>query len=329
MSLAQRLEYAALCVLREPFRRLPIGKSLDFGASLGRLYASIGGRRVEFGRINLRIAFPEWSEEQRRRVLGDSLANIGRTLAELALIQGTHRDELLEGVRIEGLEHLEAARQRSACGGVIVVSAHLGAWELCGMAAAGRGFRLTVVHRPFENPYVEAMVRRWREGSGIKPLPLGQAASGVFRALQRGEYVLMLLDQDAPRSEAVFADFFGLPAATRSAPARLAMKTGASVLAVSVERQGAGARHVVRFWKPVAIEGDDPGDAVRLKANVEAMNRALEDVIRAAPSQWSWLHRRWRTRPDPGAAGPYPSRRGVARQPMPLPEARGGSLDKN
>lgn len=324
MSFAQRLEYGALCLLREPFRRLPIERSLSVAAGLGRLYAAWGGRRVEFGRINLRIAFPEWSDSERRRVLTESLANVGRTLAELALIQGPRRERLLEGVRIEGLEHLETARARSRCGGVILMTGHFGAWELCGMAAARLGFPLTVVHKPFENPYVEAMVQRWREGSGMKPVPLGQAATGALRALRSGEYVLMLFDQDAPRSEAVFADFFGLPAATRSAPARLAMRTGASVLPLSVEREGTGAGHVVRLREPIPIEGEDAADVALLNANVEAMNRALEDLVRSAPTQWSWLHRRWRTRPEPGEPGPYPSRHGRPRPiapPAPGPES--------
>ena len=319
MSLVQRLEYGALCLLREPFRRLPVATSLSLAARLGTFYASLGGVRLEFARINLRIAFPDWSEARRERVLTESLANIGRTLAELALIQGRHRSQLLGRVRLEGLEHLERARQQSATGGVMVISAHLGDWELCGMAAAGQGFPLTVVHRPFANPRVEAMVQRWREGSGMQPLALGRAASGAFRALKRGEYVLMLLDQDAPREEAVFADFFGVPAATRSAPARLAMRAGASVLPVSALRQGHGADHVVRFESPLEILGDDPGDRAQLQANVATMNRALEALIRSAPEQWSWLHRRYRTRPDPGEPGPYPSRRGVSRPLMPLP----------
>ena len=112
MSLRQRLAYGALCTLREPFRRLPVATSLSLGAALGRLYAVLGGRRVEFARINLRIAFPEWSDAKRRRVLRESLANVGRSLAELALVQGAHREQVLSGVRIDGLGNLELARAR-------------------------------------------------------------------------------------------------------------------------------------------------------------------------------------------------------------------------
>jgi KDO2-lipid IV(A) lauroyltransferase len=325
VSLRQRLAYGALCLLREPFRRLPVATSLSLGAALGRLYAVWGGRRVEFARINLRIAFPEWSDAKRRRVLRESLANVGRSLAELALVQGAHREQVLSGVRIEGLGNLEIARARSGCKGVIVLTAHAGAWELAGMAAGQLGLPLSVVHRRFENPQVEAMVRRWREGSGMQLLPMGRALTGVTRALRRGDSVLMLIDQDAPRSEAVFADFFGVPAATLSAPAAIAMRTGASVVPACVVREGTGARHVVRLGEPLALEKGDVSDSRCLEANVAAMNGAVEAIVRAAPGQWSWLHRRWRTRPGPGEPGPYPSRRGRVRDAMPLPSAHGGS----
>lgn len=308
MSFREHLAYGALCVVREPFRRLPVKVSLALAAALGRCYAATHGRRVGFARENLRIAFPDWSEQRRREVLRESLANAGRTLAELALIQGPQRQQLLAGVRIEGFENVDAALAQSGCKGVIAVTAHLGNWELGGMAVAGQGLALRVVHRPFGNARVEAMVRSWRESAGLVPLPFRSAAAGALRALRDGQHVLMLIDQDCPRSEAVFSDFFGLPAATRKAPARLALKTGAAVLPVSVERQGREARHVVRIGAPLELVPE--GRPGALEANVAVMNRALEAMIRRSPSQWSWLHRRWRTRPEADERGPYASRRG-------------------
>lgn len=307
MSLRQRLVYGAVCVLREPFRQLPVSVSLVLGAKLARVFEYVGGRRIDFARVNLRIAFPEWSEAERRSLLRASLENLGRCLAELALIQGPRRGELLSGIRIEGLEYLDRARALSKCGGVIVFTAHSGAWELGGMAAAELGYPLSVVHRALANPYLEAMVQAWREGSGMQTLPRGQAASGAVRALRRGDHLLMLLDQDAPRDEAVFVDFFGMKAATRSAPARLAMRLGVPLLPVAVEREAKSARHVVRFFEPLVVRPG--GDAQAVKASSLAINRALEAIVRRHPADWSWFHRRWRTRPRPDEAGPYPSRR--------------------
>jgi KDO2-lipid IV(A) lauroyltransferase len=307
VSLGQRLAYVALCILREPFRRLPVSTSLALGAKLARALEYVGGRRIDFARINLRIAFPNWSEAERRSLLRASLENLGRSLAELALIQGPRRKELFSGIRFEGVEHRDRARELSKCGGVIVFTAHFGAWELGGMATGALGYPLTVVHRAFENPYFEAMARAWREGSGMQTLPQGQAARGAVRALRRGDYLLMLLDQDVPRDEAVFVDFFGMQAATRSAPARLAMRLGVPLLPVAVERDGKSARHVVRFFEPLVVQPG--GDALAVEATSLAINRALEAIVRRHPDHWSWLHRRWRTRPRPGEEGPYPSRR--------------------
>lgn len=317
MSLGQRLAYGAILVLREPFRRLPPRWAVGVGAGLGRLVASVHGPRTAIARINLEIAFPDWTPAARRRVIRESFANVGRHLAELALLQGAHRDALLDRVRLEGWEHLEAAQARSQTGGVILLTAHLGSWELGGIAAVRAGIPLCVVHREFQNPFLEGMVRRWRSESGTQVEALGEAARGVLRALRQGKAVGMLFDQDAPRQEALFVPFFSQLAATRSAPARLAVGTGTPVVPVAFLRKPDGLSHEVRAGPPLDLEMADPGDPETLERNVTRMNRALEDIIRANPEQWSWAHRRWRTRPEGDTRRVYPSRhrlRGLLRR---------------
>ena len=311
--MGQRLAYGAILVLREPFRRLPPRWAVGVGAGLGRLVALVHGPRTAIARINLEIAFPDWTPAARRRVIRESFANMGRHLAELALLQGAHRDALLDSVRFEGWEHLEAARARSKAGGVILLTAHLGSWELGAIAGVRAGVPVCVVHRVFQNPYLEAMVRRWRSESGMQVEALGEAARGVLRALRQGKAVGILFDQDAPRQEAIFVPFFSQQAATRSAPARLAARTRTPVVPIAFLRQPDGFSHEVRAWPPLDLEMEDPGDPELLARNVTRMNRALEDVIRANPEQWNWVHRRWRTRPEGDTRRIYPSRHRLRR----------------
>ena len=125
-------------------------RAVRIGASLGRGVARAGGYATEAARVNLRIAFPDWSEARREAVLLDSYANLGRTAVEIALLQGRHREALLAGVELTGLEHVEAAHARSKTGGFIVLTAHFGSWDLCGAALAAKyGYPLTVVQKGY------------------------------------------------------------------------------------------------------------------------------------------------------------------------------------
>jgi KDO2-lipid IV(A) lauroyltransferase len=259
---------------------------------------------------NIGFAFPEKTPDERRALAIASFASMGRCIAEVFLLQGRDRQTLLDGLDVVGLEHYEAAKLRSPSGGVIVLTAHFGSWELCGAAMAQLGYPLSVVFHPIANPHIEAMAREWRERSQLEEIRMGRAALGVFRALSKGRVVTMLLDQNAHRDEGTFAPFFGLEASTRSAPALLAMTRGVPVLPVFVFRRGEAPKHVVRVFPALELEpepADDADTAAVLRRNVTRMNEAIEQAIRLAPEQWLWPHRRWKTRP-PGEPSLYTRR---------------------
>ena len=297
-------------------------RAVQIGARLGRAVARMGGYATEAARVNLRVAFPEWSEARREAVLLDSYASLGRTAADIALLQGRHREALLEGVELTGLEHVEAAHARSRTGGFIVLTAHFGSWDLCGAALAVKyGYPLTVVQKGFANPALSAMLSRARgaglasQGALLEELSKGRsAAAGMLRAIRDGRKVVVLMDQNAHAEEGVFAPFFSRLACTRSAPVLVAMKRGVPILPVFPFRRGESARHEARALAPLYFDASatDAGDE-SLTRNVADMNRVIERVIRQAPDHWLWAHRRWRTRPgapaDAAERGPvYPAR---------------------
>lgn len=296
-GLRHALEYLPLLVVREVFRHLPPERAVALGAGFGSAYARLRGPRTGDAAINLAIALPEWSPAERRRVLVASFANLGRCIAEVFLLQGPQRERLLEGLSVEGLEHYESAKQASESGGVIVLTAHFGSWELCGAAMAQRGYPLSVVHHGIENPHLEKMVSGWRRAADVQEIRLGRAAMGVFRALAKGRLVTLLLDQNAHRDEGVFAPFFGELALTRSAPAILAMNRGVPVLPVFVFRVGQTSRHVVKVCRPLELEPGDEDSTGAVERNVGRMNEAIEAAIRTAPDHWLWPHRRFKNRP--------------------------------
>jgi len=311
--LQQRGAYGLVWLVRETFRHLSPERAVALGGAVGRSVARSHGPRTQVALRNLEIAFPDWSDTERHRVMVASFANLGRGIAEVALLSGPHREQLLEGLRVEGIEHLEAAQKCAPHHGVILLTAHFGAWEVAGAGLTHAGVPLTVVHHGFENPYIGKMVSDWRHASGMQTLELGRAGLGAVRALRRGRVVAMLFDQNASRREGRFISFFGLDASTRAAPALLAMRFGFPVVPAFLHRDGEGPRHIARIRPALEIEppGDDPEAA--LDRNLRRMNLAIEDAIREAPDQWTWIHKRWKTRPNGEPRALYPPRHRLRR----------------
>ena len=292
---------AALLAL---LRLVPERAAVAIGAAFGTGYARLRGPRTGDALVNLRIAFPAWSDEKRRQVMVRSFANLGRGLAEFARAGLLTPEQLRERVTVEGLEHLESARKASESGGVVILTAHFGSWEILAAAMVARDIPAALVHRPRDNPLLDDLLGRLRGASGAELLPRGNAARAALAGLKKGRVLAMPYDQNCRRSEGVFVPFFGRLACTRDGPPRIAMRTGAPVLPVFLFRQPDGIRHVARIGPPIEIvpEGDDREAALR--ENALRMTRPIEDAIREAPDQWIWTHRRWRTQPE-GERHPY------------------------
>lgn len=307
LPLRPRLQALAARATVGLVRLLPRRTALGIAGFAGRSYARLGGPRTSVGLVNLRIAFPEWEESERRRVFVESCANLARSFVEFALLGRADPEELRSLVQIDGLEQVERAREGSASGGLIALTAHFGSWEFLAAAMVAHGLPIAVVYRPRDNPLLDELVASLRKQGGSEILARGTAARAALRALREGKILAVTYDQNCSREEGVFVPFFGRLACARTAPPRIAMHSGAPVLPVFVERLNGGPRHHVRIHPPLELlpRGDDPEAAVR--ENARRMTRVIEEEIRRAPEQWIWGHRRWRTQPK-GEPKPYPSR---------------------
>jgi len=304
LSLTDRLAGGLVHAILALLRLVPDRAALGMAAAFGATYARLRGPRTAGAMVNLRIAFPEWSDEKRRDVMVRSFANLGRGLAEFARVGSLSPEALRERVSVEGFEHLEAARKASPTGGVVVLTAHFGAWEILAAAMVARDVPAALVHRPRENPILNALLGQMRGDSGAELLARGNAARAALTGLKNGRVIAMPYDQNCSRREGVFVPFFGRLACTRDGPPRIAMRTGSPVIPVFLYRQPDGIHHVARFSPPIELvpEGDDK--AAALLENAARMTRPIEDAIRTAPEQWIWIHRRWRTQPE-GERHPY------------------------
>jgi KDO2-lipid IV(A) lauroyltransferase len=240
---------------------------------------------------NLMLAFPERSPAERAAICRRSFQHLGMMLVELGLLLVGDPARMLARVTVEGLSHLPGHDGH----GVLLLSAHLGNWELLGLAHALSGRPLAVVVRPLDSARLNRLAKRLRTRTGMELIPKRRALRAVLDALRRGRMVGILLDQNATRLDGVFVPFFGRLASTSRSLAVLALRTGTPIVPVFIHRERNGHHRIIvepPIEGPVSLSGD--GAIVELTA---ACSQRIEEAVRRRPEQWLWLHRRWRTRP--------------------------------
>lgn len=271
------------------------------GACLGGIAFQLLGRlrRVGFG--NLALAYPAMPAAERKHILRLEFRNLGWQLAEFCQMTGYTVRSAGRFIRYEGLEHYTNAREREK--GVLVLTGHLGAWELSSFYHSLAGYPMGMVIRRLDNPLVDRFVNRIRCLHGNRVLHKDDFARGLIGAMRAGETVGILMDTNMTPPQGVFVPFFGVPACTASGLARVALKTGAAVLPGFLLWEEAERQYVLHFYPELALAdtGDSEADAIDNTARFTAV---LEQAIRRYPSQWLWMHRRWKTRP-PGAPSIY------------------------
>ena len=276
------------------FKLLGIDAASALGGFIGRHVFYRIAPVIDRARDNLRAAYPAMTKAQMESIVREMCDNLGRTVAEYP-----HLDKLkLTGadprLQISGNEHADAAVARGK--GLMFISGHFANWEAMPVTATELGYEGGLVYRPPNNPYVDRYISRMRAKAGPK-LQISKGAQGtrkIFTLLRRGQAILMLVDQKT--EQGVAAPFFGRDAMTTPAPAALALKLGAALLPTSNERlKGARFRMRIRPAIAFAPSGDHEADVLALTAKI---NEAIEECVRARPSQWLWIHRRWTTPRD-------------------------------
>lgn len=274
---------------------LPERSALALCAATGRALARLDQPYRRLGLANLRLAYPDWSEEQRRALLAESFAERARLTAEWARLPSLSRDEILSRVEFDGLERLEKAFARGR--GALAVTAHFGAWELIPVAVrlALPGREITSVGRVMGNRGLQRLIEARRNVGGGEVLDRDPRA--LVRALRRNAGIGMLVDlRLLSRKGGVLVPFMGLRAWTHPAPALLARRTGAALLPVHARRIE-GLRHRIAFGPEIEVARSDDrrSDVIATTARI---NAAIEEFVRAAPESWIWIQRRWRHSPD-------------------------------
>jgi KDO2-lipid IV(A) lauroyltransferase len=270
----------------------PLARRLaSAGASLLLLLLPKLRKTAEF---NLRLTFPEWSDQQRRSVMHKMTRNLGWMAAEFARFPQYTAENIEQTVVLDGHENFLAGKNRGK--GVLFLTGHIGAWELSSFAHGLYGYPLRYMARPLDNKPLDAMVNRYRGLSGNQPIFKNESARATLRVLKESGTVGILADQNTMPGEGVFVDFFGTPACTTTGIARVALHTDAAVVPGYVYWDEAMRKYRLRFEPPVELvrTGDTERDVVE---NTQKFAKVIEQIVRRHPEQWVWIHARWKTRP--------------------------------
>ena len=276
--------------------RLPYRALLALGRLLGTMTAHLHGERRHVAQRNLELCFPELAPAARAQLLRATLADLGIMLVEFALAwMATDRGIARVAYSIEGLEHLEQCRKQGR--GVLLVGAHFSHLELCGRLLSQR-VGIAGMYRVMDNRAFEWTVLRARLHYADAMFTKDDLR-GTMKYLKRGGTLWYAPDQDMRGKDAVFVPFFGVSAATITATHHLARLSGAAVIPFFHRRRDDGRGYAIRLQAP--LENFPGADVV---ADTARVNAAVEVMVREAPAQYLWVHKRFKSRP-PGEAPLY------------------------
>ncbi|HEX4684330.1 MAG TPA: lysophospholipid acyltransferase family protein [Gemmatimonadaceae bacterium] len=289
-TIAHRAEYAALRGAVAAMERLSFMRAGRVGERIGRFgYAPLGIRRDVVER-QLRAAFPEKGPEEIEWIARACYGHLGRTSIETAVLPSYSRDQIID--LFEQVDGWSIVEERLARGrGLILVSGHLGNWELGGAYIAARGLPLDAVARHMANPLFDRYLTKTRQRIGMTVVHDDAAVRRVPRSLRSGRAVAFLVDQGAVGLASSWVPFFGRYAKTPRGPAVFALRLGTPVVFGVALRAPSGRYHLTFEPIEVADTGDREADVDRIVADYTAM---LERWVRSAPEQYLWQHRRWK-----------------------------------
>jgi KDO2-lipid IV(A) lauroyltransferase len=282
-------EYVPVRLVAAFVRRLPMAAVRALGRALGHAAYVVDPTHRRVAVQNLAHAFPGRPEAEHRAVARSMFAHFGALLLELLKFGSCSDEQILALTEIEGEERARQAHQQGR--GVLFFTGHFGYWEMQAIAHALRVAPVSVLARPLDNPHLHRMLEGIRTRTGNTVIYRQGAVRQMLRDLAANKGIALLIDQHLHTSDAVYVDFFQRPAATTSALAALALRTGAVVIPVFALPLP-GGRYRFVFEHPVEPPRAETPDAVR--EFTQRCTDVLEMYVRRPPALWLWVRRRWR-----------------------------------
>lgn len=294
-ALRNLLEFVPAWLLLKLLLLLPRGGAIFAGKLLAIAAYHLHGRLRRVGYRNLALAMPELDPAERRVIVRRVFMNLGRLLGEFSQLPKITRQNISNLVEYDGLENYKRASERGR--GVLMLTGHIGAWELCAFAQGVYGHPLSFLVRPLDNPLLDRLISHYRELSGNRTIDKNRAVKPVLENLRRGQDVGLLIDVNTLPDQGVFCDFFGTPACSTTGLAVFALRADAPVVPGFLIWDERLRKHHLRFEPEIPlIRTGDFKEEVML--NTARFAKVIEEYARRYPDQWLWVHKRWHTRPE-------------------------------
>ncbi len=272
---------------------IPRNWSVVFGNFIGAVLFAVSRKHRQIAMDNLTWVFgSSKSAFEIKTICRNVFKNLSQIVFEMGWSLWIRKEDYRKYFRIEGLNNKLEAQKKNK--GVLLLTAHMGNWELSPCVSSIFGYDISVIYRPLDFLPLDRFFVGFRSRFGAKMIPKEGAMRSVLRSLKQGSSVALLMDQNVDWYEGVFVDFFKQRAATNKGLALLAIKTGAPVIPYFLVREGSGFKVVIGNEVPLIKTGDRTKD---IEANTQQYNRIIEAFILQYPEQWFWVHQRWKTRP--------------------------------
>ena len=291
----RRLEYWLVLGVTRVLGRLPRTLARLCAAAIVAAFYHLHKRLRRVGLRNLELALPELGTAEHERILRGVYRHLGWQLVEFCRMPRYTLEGLRDWAGVEGHEHYERAAARGK--GVLVITGHLGAWELSSFYHSLMGYPMGMVIRRLDNRLLDGYVNGIRCMYGNQVIHKDDFGRGLLLAMREGRTVGILMDTNMTPPQGAFVDYFGRKACTGTGLAHIARKTGAAVLPGFMLWEKEQKKYVLHFGPEVEIPHTDDVAADILEGTARC-TQAIEHWVRRYPDQWLWIHRRWKTRPE-------------------------------
>lgn len=301
------IAYVALRIFIAALNVLPLSWRLRLVSAVILIVELLLPRFRRIALINLNIAFPGESEQRYRQLVAQSRRSLSRLFVDFARLHKLDRSWVEAHVACPFLPRFEEIKAENPGRGVLIATGHLGSFELLAHCIAIWGYPISFVVRDFKLPRVDRWWRSVREAYGNQVISRKGAFKEMASRLAAGRDVAVLFDQNVTRNHAIFVDWFGRPAATARSLGLAALRTGSPVVVAAITYTGQERYRIdalecnfESLYRDPRLSNED-----KLRIISETVSREYQQLIRRAPAEWFWMHRRWKTSEDPQVRSVY------------------------